>query len=438
MRKRARDIAIVVFLSAILVIASYFGYYKYEQSKMTYKEAEGYSITAETENITLVGVKWLDAYLAQYQRKYVPGNMKIDDYEIEDITVLDEENKVIQIDFSTKPKSDEPNYSEADSQLQDGIEEESKLKYQWVLWFNTTAGENDETIYEVYKIQRPAGYDLEQYNTSGQREIDEYEQEYMDEIPYEEKKYTYKIENETCFVSYDYGETWIEVPVALETLATVGDGNSYYNKLQEGSYLISPEKTSFVYGGTHETGLMVIYTEDQGATWQTTEVDSQMQSVRVKFISFPTAEVGYIIAAGRRTMSQEGQVVYATSDGGETWNVRGSGPSTWLLRSGGFVDQNVGFMSYPKVEGEETNFYRTEDGGKTFSPITLPIKEEWQEVFIEPETPYEENGVLILLVGQGDEGDYQGGRVMAKYQSEDRGITWDYVELVTPPTTEEG
>ncbi|MBD3108342.1 exo-alpha-sialidase [Bacillus sp. AGMB 02131] len=438
MSRRTKKIGILLFLLIILISASYFGYYKYEQSKITYKKAEGFSISVRTENITLVGVKWLDAYLAQYQQEFVPGNIKIEDYEIKEIAVLDEENNVIQVDFSIKPKSDEPNYLETDSQLAAEMEADSIISHQWVLSFNTRAGANDEIIYEVYKIQRPAGYDLEQYNTNGQREIDEYEQEYIEEIPYKEEQYTYKIENETCFVSYDYGETWIEVPVDLKTLATVGDGNSYYNALQEGSYLIRPEKTSFVYGGTQETGLKIIYTDDQGTTWQTADIDNEMQSVRVKFCNFPTEEVGYVIAAGGRTMSQEGQVIYKTSDGGETWNVTGYGPSTWLLSSGGFIDPNVGFMSYKKVEGEETNFYRTEDGGKTFSPIILPIKEEWNNVFVDPQTPYKENEMLVLLVGQGDEGDYQGGRIMAKYQSEDMGITWEYVELVNPPSTEEG
>ena len=137
-------------------------------------------------------------------------------------------------------------------------------------------------------------------------------------------------------------------------------------------------------------------------------------------------------------MSQEGQVIYTTSDGGTTWSQIGEGPSTWLLQSAGFVDKNVGFMSYPKVSGQETNFYRTDDGGKTFSPIIIPIKKEWEEVFIAPQTPYLENDTLFLLIGQGDQGDFQGGRVMAKYQSTDMGKTWEYVELFTPPSKEEG
>ncbi|GAB6180091.1 hypothetical protein JCM14036_14100 [Desulfotomaculum defluvii] len=71
-------------------------------------------------------------------------------------------------------------------------------------------------------------------------------------------------------------------------------------------------------------------------------------------------------------MSQ-GQLIYKTTNGGATWKEVGSGPSTWLLQSGDFVDENLGFMSYPKIEGANTNLYRTEDGGKTFEPVILPV-----------------------------------------------------------------
>ena len=99
------------------------------------------------------------------------------------------------------------------------------------------------------------------------------------------------------------------------------------------------------------------------------------------------------------------------------------------------MDENVGFMSYPNIEGAETNFYRTEDGGKTFEPIILlVVKEQWMgmtfEPFIQPEMPYFEGGKLFLLVGQGEQGDYKGGNVMAKYKSEDKGKTWSFVESV--------
>jgi len=100
-------------------------------------------------------------------------------------------------------------------------------------------------------------------------------------------------------------------------------------------------------------------------------------------------------------------------------------------------------MSYPKAQGAKTNFYRTEDGGKTFEPVILPsIKQEWMgstsEPFIQPETPYMEGEQLFLLIGQGEQGDFKGGNVKAKCKSNDMGRTWIFVELFEPPSKEQG
>jgi Sortilin, neurotensin receptor 3, len=421
----------------ILIIATcYFGYYKYQQSKLKFNQPEGFSVEVNTKDLNVVGEKWLEKYTDQYTRKYVPWNKKVVEYTINNIEI--KEANVIQVDFSVLLKKIDEN----SAYNWNGFVEEKKIKSQWVLWFEEQKTSKGTYVYTVTKLQRPAGYDLEKYQTSGEKERDEYKNEYESEIPYENHQYTYKIENKVCYVSYDNGTTWKEVPVPLESLIAVGDGRLYYNKLQENSYIITPEKTAFVYGGTREIPLTITYSEDMGITWKTSEI-SNLNSTRMKFCSFPNEKVGYVIATSDRTMSQEGQTIYKTTNGGETWKEVGYGPSTWLLQSGGFVDENIGFMSYPKIEGAETNFYRTVDGGKTFEPIKLPVnKQEWMghtfEPFIQPETPYIENGQMYLLVGQGQQGDFKGGTIMAKYKSDDMGKTWSFVEFFEPPSKEIG
>ncbi|SDH12125.1 hypothetical protein [Desulfosporosinus hippei] len=121
---------------------------------------------------------------------------------------------------------------------------------------------------------------------------------------------TYKIENKVCYVSYNGGISWETVPVSVETLAAVGDGRPYFNKLQEKSYVITSEKTAFVYGGTKGIPLTATYSEDKGTTWKTSQISKTLDSVRVKFCSFPNAKVGYVIATGDRAMSQESQIIY--------------------------------------------------------------------------------------------------------------------------------
>lgn len=430
-KKKIYRMGLVISIALVIIGISYFGYYKYRQSRIHIQPPVGFSVECKTDNLKEAGEEWLEAYTQQYKQKYQPQKEKLLEYSIDNMEIKEE--NVLQLDFSIVPRR----LDEKASALWNGVLEEKNVSCQWVLWFDKHSQSDGSILYTVTKLQRPAGYDLEKYQTSGEKEKDEYEHQYVEEIPYEKQKYTYKIEKEICYISYDNAATWKEVPIALKSLVEVGDGRTYYNQLQQGSYIITPEKTAFVYGGTMEKGLMITYTEDMGTTWNTSEINGKLNSARVKFCSFSGVSVGYVIAAGDRAMSQEMQTIYKTTDKGATWKEVGRGPSNWRLHSGGFVDEKIGFMSYPKVQGAETNFYRTEDGGKTFSPIILPVvKEEWQgltlDPFIQPEMPYLENGQLILLVGQGDQGDFKGGTVMAKLKSKDMGKTWTLVEIVDP------
>lgn len=435
-RKKIYRIGAWICAAIALLFVFYLGYYKYQQNKLKF-HPEGFSVQVNSKDLTASGKKWLEAYTERYRGKYVPKNQKVVEQSIDNLEI--KEANVLQIDFSIKAKK----LDEKTSANWNGTLEENKVKCQWVLWFKVEEKSDGTFIYTATRFQRPAGYDLEKYQTSGQKERDEYKQKYEAETPYEKQQYTYKIENKICYVSYDGGTTWKEVPVPLKDLVEVGDGRAYYNKLQEKSYVITPEKTAFVYGGTREKALMITYSEDKGSTWKTSEISKNIDSIRVKFCSFPKVNVSYVIATSGRAMSQEGQTIFKTTDGGSTWKEAGVGPSSWLLQSAGFVEENLGFMSYPKVQGGKTNFYRTEDGGKTFEPVMLPVnKQEWMgltsEPFIQPQTPYIENGQMFLLVGQGEQGDFKGGTIMAKYKSEDKGKTWTFVELVEPPSKERG
>lgn len=52
-----------------------------------------------------------------------------------------------------------------------------------------------------------------------------------------------------------------------------------------------------------------------------------------------------------------------------------------------------------------------------------------EELFDFPSMPYEDDGILNMLIGQGADGDYHGGS-KALYRSEDLGVTWEYVREI--------
>lgn len=98
-----------------------------------------------------------------------------------------------------------------------------------------------------------------------------------------------------------------------------------------------------------------------------------------------------------------------------------------------FLDEKLGFIALSHNGGSEGELYRTEDGGKTFSQVKFPDRKvklpdgEEYNPFDTPEVPYKEGKVLKVKVGQGADGDYNGG-IKAVYTSKDNGETWKFTE----------
>lgn len=150
-------------------------------------------------------------------------------------------------------------------------------------------------------------------------------------------------------------------------------------------------------------------------------------------------KVGYRLevtdaAAGSRAYSLNG-----TSDGGVTWKVINQDP--FLGRIGvaagvTFLNDRLGFLCLSHSGGSNGELYRTEDGGLSYTKVDLPgVKAtlsngETYNPFDLPEMPYEEDKSLNILIGQGSDGDYNGG-CKALYQSKDQGKTWEYLKEAT-------
>ncbi|MCC5894409.1 MAG: hypothetical protein JJU16_03035 [Alkalibacterium sp.] len=154
---------------------------------------------------------------------------------------------------------------------------------------------------------------------------------------------------------------------------------------------------------------------------------------------FLTEDTGYRLpvidaATGSRWYGFE-----KTENGGEVWEMVNQAP--FDERSGvtsgiHFFDEDLGFVILGNGSQTEATLFRTENGGQTFDPIDFPSIEvpltddEEYNPFQFPETPYEEDGKMVTLVGQGANGDYNSGS-KALYYSEDDGMTWEFVEEVS-------
>ena len=244
----------------------------------------------------------------------------------------------------------------------------------------------------------------------------------------------YQIEDDTLTVTYDNGEHWQVVPVAVDDLFE-GEYNGRGDQLIEGSYVMTLEKTAFVLGGNGE--LRLLLSTNQGESWNEVVVSNQLPVVRMRLVGFTSEQDGYLIVTGDRTMRSEGNIVFKTNDGGQTWENVGSVEDTYsLVTDGGFVTDQLGFISFGEYRFEDQppvpHLFRTIDGGVSWERIDIPIPEEYRGYFTIAEVPTFKEKEGTLLVNQGPEGDYLGGKVLAKYTSLSQGETWSFEGLVDP------
>lgn len=129
-----------------------------------------------------------------------------------------------------------------------------------------------------------------------------------------------------------------------------------------------------------------------------------------------------------------------STDSGKSWEVWSSGPFGDDMGMGidfTFLDENFGFATLMHNGGDSADLYVTEDGGQSYQrsvmqEYTVTLDDGYTYApYDYPRMPYEENGTLYVLCGQGADGDYDGGDAagLALYQSADGGHTWTFMEI---------
>jgi photosystem II stability/assembly factor-like uncharacterized protein len=236
--------------------------------------------------------------------------------------------------------------------------------------------------------------------------------------------------------------------------------------LSEGSYTIDVNKTAFLYGGktsgNDRTPVMLVYSNDKGSSWITCEIES-IYDASYHYVDFFDENTGVIVIGYGKNGNQQSSRIYETVNGGETWSVMGSGPALNVIKGVMYIDRTIGFFCYDYVDGMDSNLYMTRDSGQTFSKVTLEEQEldstaanaqssgasnettqstetkaeeetttaaklTWKDVYKEALVPvYDDEGVLTVYLTQGSNGVYNNGKIAAKYQSSDKGVTWKYI-----------
>lgn len=298
------------------------------------------------------------------------------------------------------------------------------------------AGLTFATIYNQQITQNPppseqpiAGQNHQELQKESEQQVEQLQPIYV-----EDETIGYALQNNELHITFDKGENWLTVPVEKDKLFA-GEYNGDKEELINNSFILTENRVALLYMDKlteYENKIVVTYSLDQGTTWKHAVVTKSYPTIRFRKVAFLNDTFGYVILSGDRTMSQELSSVFLTHDGGENWEETSQSGVTRLLSDGGFKDEKTGFLSYGTINPEEPDFHVTQDGGDTWTEAMIHIPEKYDKIFVTAEMPVKEGDHLALLVNQGPNGDYKGGKVKGKFISKDNGKTWSFLTEVKP------
>ncbi|WP_164670157.1 WD40/YVTN/BNR-like repeat-containing protein [Virgibacillus doumboii] len=239
---------------------------------------------------------------------------------------------------------------------------------------------------------------------------------------------SYSLQNNELNITYTQGENWIKVPIEKELLFN-GEYRGNKQELINDSYILTENRAAFLY---KQGPVKLKYSLSQGKSWQDSVVAESFPHLRFRKVEFLNDQFGYVIISGGRTMSQEYSTAFLTHDGGKTWEATADPPTIRMISDGGFVDETTGFLSYGTINPMEPDVYVTQDGGESWEKAAFHIPEKYDRIFVQAEVPVKEGDHLSVLVNQGPNGDYLGGKVKGKFISKDNGLTWEFSMEVQP------
>lgn len=392
----------------------------------------------ETDTLEGISRKWFDEYAKKLKGWKVPYNYRLTD---------------ARIDRISYPKSEMPGTSEQTDAAQAEKEEQTE-GYVQIDYTVRTASSNYEIISNLRLVSGSYRRTYKGQMVLGRKKTGENRWQIMEnmspvqfQIKYTDiisessvpqtEHFTMKtgvertcyVRDHVLYVTYDAGEHFVEVPDGYEKVCKTANG-TYQEYLTENSYLISPEFTAFAaYEGE---GVSLLYSTDAGQSRK----ESRISELGFRANTFLSGDARYccVTFAADRSLGHDYYVTFCSKDL-ENWKPVEL-PETLCsnLDCVFWSDEQTGYYAKGRM------VCRTTDGGKTFHDITIPETEEVKkELGYDPfdtvERIYQENGMLYMIVGQGDDGDYvkDGKLRKALYRSQD-GSGFTFVEEVADDT----
>ena len=360
--------------------------------------------TTET-NLKKVSEEWFDEFFQQYEGVLVPFDYRINDKKIDTIEILDQSQGYVQLDYSIRfasANNTSISYYGAVPQQDDWYSAQVVLKL---------AAEGDG--YRITQKLSPVQYQIKSDSSLN-------ESQPTTQYAMSDQEETYFFQQQKLYVTYDHGATSKEVPLPYEDIA--GTNNGLYNEvLPSHGYLVSKAWTGFVAYDT--SGSYLIYSKDQGATWNRLYILDKNYRGDSLYLSYTNTGC-YVTLATDRSLGHEYYATFYTEDF-KSWKQMDSE----MLQGKEhpvFLDDGIVYAEAGYDEQRNACFYYSEDSGKTYQKYTVEdysveILGKESHPFIEMEYVYKKDGVTYMIIGQGPEGDYAVDRVIVKglYRSQD-------------------
>ncbi len=409
-------ISAAVFLWGFAAAA---GFREFVWDRFVVPQTVGSTVEYYADDPEVTARLWFQEYFDQMKGWKVPYEYRITDAEIDQAEVLDDlEEPYVQLDYTVHTAS-------SNAQIVQNLElmtTDTRRTFtgQMVLHF----ADNGDGTYTLDEKMRPVQYQIMTPEFQEERNTPQ-TQHYKIRT---DDPMTYYIENGVLYVTYDSGNTLIEVPDGYEKVCGRGDGR-YNELLNPNGYIVTEEFTGFVAGND------LLYSLDQGQSWQTSHI-SDYPNLAESFLS--RTDGGYYVTfAVDRSLGNDYYATFFSADL-KNWESVNSKEGGWSgLTCSFWTKSGTGYYA----QGE--SLYMTPDGGESWQQIEIPEAEEvTSRLGFNPydtvEQMYEKDGLLYLVVGQGDDGDYvkDGNLMEALYSSQD-GTVFTFVEEIADDTPEE-
>lgn len=366
----------------------------------------------KTNDLKICSKVWIKEYFKEHQKLFLGVNKKIKNYKIKKVEILDQNKKVVRIDFEFTPYLSSSNYFVTKEY---GIKEDNKISSQWVLFLDIKKNNNNYEI-KVKQKMRPAAYDAMIYQESGKKEEDQENAKIKTTF----LENDYKIENNNIYVTYDQGNTWTLVD-------NKGiDFTNNRNYLDTKYYQVDKESTLFA---NHNDAIFSI---DQGKTFKKLNISA---NANIEYIHFINSSTGFIVNALDASLG--GKIypeILKTTDQGQTFqSLTTNIESLHTSSEYNFINENLGFIT-DYFNGKENGILYITNDYQNFRQVEVPSititdsNLSFNEIYDTPLVPtLNSDGSIDLIITQGSDGDYKNNNVLY-YKSYDNGTSFEFVK----------